>query len=891
MNIKPVLGRFTLFCAALFCAGLAHAEIFIFSAQPDPPPSGPVNFSWFSANNWFTNDPVTQSLKHANTLPAPGDTAQIGGGVNAAGNTIHLDTLILTANAAVSGGDFIVSKVQMHGGSGGGTTKFTSSFIEVITEMDVFGGSCGLESSKLSIDIGATCFLGLGGTGALSYSLSQVINDGEIVLYPNSSSTLSGGTNLINFGGATILGGSNTVLTAANFDNSGRIQCDSGTFSVSSTTWSSTSGLGKFKTTASNAVIAITSTLTVPPGVTNIVSGPGLTTLANGANVRGTLLVGVYDPSSFIFDPGTLQFANQVGGTGTVEVVALPGNPSVLMVNPAVNGSITGAVVNVDAGGQFNISYSGNAFSLTLNGVTINNSGTTTLGGRGGVAMIGNAVFNNMPGGIFDSQIQNPSIDGTVGSGGAPAGGAINNAGTFRKSAGTNALQLAADFNNSGLLDLQTGQVQIYGGTSSGTFSAAPGTEVRFGSGARTNILNPGTQLTGTNFFRLNQGSAVVLNGNVTVPNFSIEAGYFDGPGTLTVTNILNWSGNANLQGVGAINIPAGATFNVTSGGRLLQRTINNAGNSIMTNAFPGVDTNAVFNNLAGGLLELRTGGGFGFVNPPPVPRPVLTNFGLIRCVGNSTEPISFDIYNRGTVLILSNQLNCYAYQQLGGTTTIASNTVLNPTSMNLQGGTLNGSGKVQGNSISGLINSGLVSPGNSPGILSVSGGVYTQTVAGALSILIAGTNVGSQYSRLNVDSAQLNGTLSVVITNGFHPSLGDTYSVVATTFYGAVTGTFSGSDGLHVGNGIVLVPVYGGYGVNLVAATDPVLTASNRIGNQFTFGFPSTIGLTNIVEYTDLLNPQVWKPLATNVGDGTVKIGIDPFATNATRFYRVRFK
>ena len=97
--------------------------------------------------------------------------------------------------------------------------------------------------------------------------------------------------------------------------------------------------------------------------------------------------------------------------------------------------------------------------------------------------------------------------------------------------------------------------------------------------------------------------------------------------------------------------------------------------------------------------------------------------------------------------------------------------------------------------------------------------------------------------------------------------------------------------NGLHASNGVVLVPQYQAFGVSLVAATNPALMSLNKNGNQFSFSFPTTTNLTNVVEYTDSLNPANWKPLSTNTGDGTPKTVIDPFATNGTRFYRTRFR
>ena len=76
-------------------------------------------------------------------------------------------------------------------------------------------------------------------------------------------------------------------------------------------------------------------------------------------------------------------------------------------------------------------------------------------------------------------------------------------------------------------------------------------------------------------------------------------------------------------------------------------------------------------------------------------------------------------------------------------------------------GGTLGGSGKIAGN----LVNEGAVSPGNSPGKLTVAGN-YTQTSSGTLSIEIASNTL---YDQVAVGGkASLNGTLTLTWLNGF---------------------------------------------------------------------------------------------------------------------------
>ena len=100
------------------------------------------------------------------------------------------------------------------------------------------------------------------------------------------------------------------------------------------------------------------------------------------------------------------------------------------------------------------------------------------------------------------------------------------------------------------------------------------------------------------------------------------------------------------------------------------------------------------------------------------------------------------------------------------GTTNI--NNVLNAGGgmVNLSAGTLGGGGEVGGN----VDNSGgSVSPGNSPGILTIDGD-YTQGSGGTLLIEINGTTPGVEYDRLVVTgAANLDGTLEVLL--GFTPA------------------------------------------------------------------------------------------------------------------------
>jgi autotransporter-associated beta strand protein len=109
----------------------------------------------------------------------------------------------------------------------------------------------------------------------------------------------------------------------------------------------------------------------------------------------------------------------------------------------------------------------------------------------------------------------------------------------------------------------------------------------------------------------------------------------------------------------------------------------------------------------------------------------------------------------------------------------IAGNAIINTT------GTLGGIGRIGGN----VTNGGVVSPGDSPGTITLAGN-YTQSAAGTLLVQVAGLAAG-QHDLLAVGgSASLNGTVHFLSIGNFQFHAGG--KVVFLTAAGGVTGFFS---------------------------------------------------------------------------------------------------
>ena len=160
-------------------------------------------------------------------------------------------------------------------------------------------------------------------------------------------------------------------------------------------------------------------------------------------------------------------------------------------------------------------------------------------------------------------------------------GGTLANAGTFRKTGGTNstAFSNGMAFNNSGLLDVQTGTIQLAaGGSGNGTYSAAANAAFLV---AADYSFKDGAAFTGPGSFLLTAGT-ITFSGTVTVQNLNLAGARLIGAGTVNLTGTNTWSRGV-LNGSGLVVVPSGSTFYISSGADhdLPSATLNNNGTVI----------------------------------------------------------------------------------------------------------------------------------------------------------------------------------------------------------------------------------------------------------------------------------------------------------------------
>lgn len=113
----------------------------------------------------------------------------------------------------------------------------------------------------------------------------------------------------------------------------------------------------------------------------------------------------------------------------------------------------------------------------------------------------------------------------------------------------------------------------------------------------------------------------------------------------------------------------------------------------------------------------------------------------------------------------------------LGGAIDVVDGTLEFTTELNIDsGGTLAGRGTLVGNVIN---TNGIVSPGSSPGRLSIEGN-YTQLAGGLLFIEVGGNSAGDDFDRLTVSgTVDLAGVLQVERLGDFVPDAEDRFAVL----------------------------------------------------------------------------------------------------------------
>jgi hypothetical protein len=553
-------------------------------------------------------------------------------------------------------------------------------------------------------------------------------------------------------------GTGNSSLGPFPVNNSGSIAAQSGTLTLSG--GGASGGVLSSFSAGNGATLAFSSgTFTMNVGAA--LSGGG-TIAINGATVTFTVDIAI-DTTTIAFSGGTV---NGVGGVTFRHILNWSG------------GTMSGAATStISDTGTVNISGSVTLDTRTLT-TTLSATGTITTPGC--IALRNNATINNT--GSFDIQDDcGPSGTGTW-----------NNSGSLKKSGGTGLSSFGFTFNNSGTVLVQSGTIGFSaGGSNSGTMTPAMATTLAFSGGTFT--VTSGIPFTGAGTLSLS-GATLTFAADTSISTavFTFTSGIMNGVGHATFNDTVNWSGGT-MSGVGSTNIAANGTLNIQAPTILDTRTINSIGSIVMSGTGRlTVSDGAIINNQMSGVFDIQIDSGiFAGAGAPGA----LNNAGTFKkSAGAGTSPIGVAFANASLVQVLSGTLSFQStYTQSAGSTVLNGGalSVAGPNSIDIEGGTLSGSGTIAGK----VVNNATVKPGASPGMISITGN-YVQGPSGVLNMEIVGPTPGTGYSQLNISgTATLNGTLNIAL--GFTPFFGETFVILT---YASETGSFAAMNGLNQG-------------------------------------------------------------------------------------------
>ncbi|MGO4513670.1 autotransporter domain-containing protein [Bradyrhizobium sp. 2TAF36] len=465
--------------------------------------------------------------------------------------------------------------------------------------------------------------------------------------------------------------------------------------------------------------------------------------------------------------------------SGTIFLNTITPNPTVVSGGAAVgdilevlNGALTiqnNGTVNLSVGADIGESVgSQGAATVTGAGSTWNNGGLLSIGtiGTGTLTIANGGAVSNTNGFVaFAAGSQGAVTVTGVGS------NWINSIALFVGRFGTGSLTIAdgstvsvAGGGGTAFVANQSGSNgSLNIGAAPGSAAAAPGTlnaaMVEFGAGSGTLNFNH----TASNYVFAStvtgNGAVNVLSGTTTLAAANTYTGATNvNAGTLNVTGSIGSSGTPS----GAINVLAGAALNVGPTGSI------NIGTNNLANA--GTVTVAAGGSITDDLINSGVANNAGTLTGP------VNNFGMFN--NNVGGTVSGLLTNNSGTTTNTGALNGGAVVN-GGLLMVdgtAAAVTVNP------GGTLAGHGIV-GNT---TINGGVLSPGNSIGLLSVQGNLVF-TAAASYLVEVSPSNA----DRTNVTGTATLGGATVNAAFGAGTYVARQYTILNAG--GGVSGTFAG--------------------------------------------------------------------------------------------------
>jgi hypothetical protein len=339
---------------------------------------------------------------------------------------------------------------------------------------------------------------------------------------------------------------------------------------------------------------------------------------------------------------------------------------------------------------------------------------------------------------------------------------------------------------------------------------------INYGTINANHYLYFGGTLTNYNTLNITFDNRVVLGG--ATQTFNQNGGTILGSGRLALSNgaTFNFNGgtllgtqahlsNANLNfGPSAFGA---ASFVMTGGDNRLSGNLGR-GHSLAINGGGGADSvvTAPTGFTSAGTIYLDSQGGSGGASLAVSSGTMINTGGIHANRGSGgNRSIRGNLVNQGLL-----NLDLADGQELG---------VLGTSFQNASGGIIQGSGTLNVSSTA-FNNAGHISPGGSPGILHITGD-FSQAPTGVLDIEVSGLTPGAEFDQLEVSgTVTLTGTLSISLTGGFEPALGDSFEILT---FSARSGDFATFEGLGIGPDRHFEPVYTQHALTIQVVEGPL--------------------------------------------------------------------
>ena len=499
------------------------------------------------------------TVNFGGTYNVTGTTTSITGGIADFQTNATTTHLVLSGGTLTGVGDVAVTTLfSWTGGTMAGTGSTNAD-----GDANIAGGSKWLVSRTVNF-AGITTWTASGsmntGLGATINNLpgavfDMQINNGRGIFFNQ------GGTRTVfnNQGTVQTTVDTGEVFIDAAFNNSSTVDADTGTLSLRG----GGTHTGNFDVASIALVQFEGGTHTLDVGTT--ITGAGETQITSGTVTLATAAAGVdaITAEKMRLSGGTLN------GAGDLHVVA--------------GGTFTWTGGILDGPGDINIAATAalnlSGSTKTLKSRTLNLAGTTTWTGNNSMNTGLGATINNLPGAVFDMQINN-GRGIFFNQGGTRT--VFNNQGTVKRTVDTGEAFIDAVFNNSGgTVDADTGTLTLRGGgTHTGNFDVASIALLELDGGIHT--MNTSTSITGAGATQLTSGTLTIA-GAVAAESFKIAGGTLNGAGDLTVSGLLTWTGGT-MSGSGKTTIEATSALNISgSTVNLNQRTLENHGTTTWT--------------------------------------------------------------------------------------------------------------------------------------------------------------------------------------------------------------------------------------------------------------------------------------------------------------------